>query len=96
MPRNKTTRICGAKDIECYNSAEYDILNKEIVEEMEKSSNEFDVGGSCNCLPVCNSIEYEADVTHVVFDWKEYIRASQWPEKNKLKTNSLIFLWNYI
>lgn len=83
MPRNKTTRICGANDVSCYNLAQYNMLKHEIVEEMNKKSDDFDTNQACKCLPVCNSIEYDADLTDVVFNFKEYFKATQMPEKNE-------------
>lgn len=56
-------------------------MKREILSEMDKSTNDDEE--TCNCLPVCNSIEYEADVSHVVLDWKEFLKASRMPEMNE-------------
>lgn len=62
------TKICGGKHamIRCYQMAETKLFRQ--------SASKKNVGKSfrneCNCLPACTSIEYNADVSHIKFDFE--------------------------
>lgn len=83
MPRSKTTRICNANDMKCYLSAEFSMTSMEIEQKLEKDEDLPDL--YCNCMPVCNSLEYDADVTDVRFNFKQYLEAKKlsWDLLNK-------------
>lgn len=72
MPRDRSTRICGANDMTCYNKAHYDLLQRNLEEEIHGK-----VKQKCNCLPACNSLEYDAYVSDVLFNWKDHMKASK-------------------
>lgn len=76
MPRNRTTRICGADDMDCCNRAQYEMLEKKLKQEI-KGESDVDTEKKCDCLPVCNSLEYDAGVTDVLFNWKDHMKASK-------------------
>uniref|UniRef100_A0A336L784 CSON004091 protein n=1 Tax=Culicoides sonorensis TaxID=179676 RepID=A0A336L784_CULSO len=79
MPHDNKTRICTANDMQCYNEAEYDILLSEIEHEMNKEVEDAEPHERCHCMSVCNSVQYDGDVSDVQFRWKDYVRASRRP-----------------
>lgn len=81
MPRKNTTRICNVKDVQCYDAAEFNLMEEAIEQQLEKEESSDDSDTKCNCLPLCNELQYDADVTDVVFNWKNYVKASKMPVK---------------
>lgn len=71
MPHNESTRVCNANEAVCYLNAEFNIMEKEIERQLEE---DFD-DESCDCLPVCNTLEYEADVTSIEFNFKGFLKT---------------------
>lgn len=69
MPRDNETRICKFSDIPCYNIAR----KKFLLTEIKKTSGENQI--SCNCLPSCNSIKYDALITSAKITIKKVIEA---------------------
>lgn len=51
---DKNTRICSVADASCFNKAEHFMTR-----EVEDSNEKID---ECDCLPDCNSIEYEQNI----------------------------------
>ncbi|KFB49820.1 hypothetical protein ZHAS_00017840 [Anopheles sinensis] len=72
MPRDANTKVCGASQIQCYNAAEDDMLLEDVKYLVDKS---FDFRAKCNCLPGCNSLKYDAEISQTAFDWKSLINA---------------------
>lgn len=59
MPREPDTKICGQKDISCYDSAEDLLMMAELTQSLETRTGENKRGKTlCNCLPSCTSIKY--------------------------------------
>lgn len=88
MPRNKTTRICGANDMPCCNSAYYDTIEKKLEEEIKgrgQSQTGAKIKRMCDCLPSCNSLEYDAGVTDILFNWKDHMIATREPVEHLKK-----------
>lgn len=78
MPRDRTTRICNVNDMKCYLAAEFSMTSMEIEQKLDLDDPKSP-DHNCNCMPVCNSLLYEADVTGASFNFKEYIRAKKLP-----------------
>lgn len=70
---DENTRICGAGRIKCYKAAEKTLMTNSSARLFRKT---------CNCLPGCTSIEYNANIDRVKFDWDAVKKA------NKVPTNS--------
>lgn len=75
MPRDNDTEICGAAMIDCYDKAEDKLLAREFTEGLESSDENFRGQTSCNCLPACTSITYEAELSQADFDWVNLFHA---------------------
>lgn len=61
------TKICGAANIHCYNSAHDKLSEKKFIEGL---ADDIDaVKNGCNCLPSCTSISYDAEISQATFDW---------------------------
>lgn len=68
MPRHESTPVCGLQKLRCVDRVE----NEYAVRIMEKKAND------CNCLPACQSISYDAELSMAKYDRFEY-----WAAKNK-------------
>lgn len=77
MPRNKTTPICGFSKMSCYFEAEDSLLLKEINEGL--STSDHAIRGKCNCLPACNSVQYDAEISQTTFYMEDYLMANPVP-----------------
>lgn len=66
-PRDATTPICGSKNIECYQSVRDNLLIANITS--------TSVSRPCNCLPACNSITYDAEISQNPFDWNSFAKT---------------------
>lgn len=75
MPRDINEPICGASKIQCYNDAEDTLLEREFTEGLQSSEENFRGETSCNCLPACTSIVYEAELSQADFDWHSLFMA---------------------
>lgn len=62
------TEICGAAKIACYNEAEDKLSKKHFIEGL-KNDNLVAAHDSCNCLPSCTSITYDAEISQTSFNW---------------------------
>lgn len=60
MPREKKTKICGSSKIQCYHNVTRLMLQN------FKSAD-------CACLPLCNSINYDAEMHEFVYDIENYL-----------------------
>lgn len=59
------TKICGAEMIKCYNDADDEFSKKEFRETLSGA------GQTCNCLPECASIKYDAEISNAIFEWNQ-------------------------
>lgn len=62
---NQSTPICGLKKIKCSIGAEDRLLEKFFTDDLTNLAHDSD---SCNCLPSCTSIRYDAEVLQAKFD----------------------------
>jgi acid-sensing ion channel, other len=70
MPLVPDVPVCGADKINCYDSAEAEILQHQILEKLQQGQS-----SECNCLPSCTSITYEAEISQADFDANELLKA---------------------
>ncbi|XP_037032179.1 pickpocket protein 28-like [Bradysia coprophila] len=77
MPRDKDTPICGIAKIDCYNEAENNLTKQQFVEESTLEPGAERVT-SCNCLPACTSIIYDAEISQAPYDWESLNIADNW------------------
>lgn len=70
--RDVSTPICGSKNIKCYNSVRDNLLKDSITGST--------VNRPCNCLPACNSITYDAEISQNPFDWNSYAKTLKVPK----------------
>lgn len=66
MPRNATTPVCGSMKVDCYNQAEDELL---------QGSNDNDTL-ACKCLPSCESISYDSEISQAELDVDNFIAAA--------------------
>lgn len=71
LPRDANTPICGSESIFCYHSVRDNLI---------KSSIGATVMRPCNCLPACNSIIYDAEISQNPFDWNRYAKSLKIPK----------------
>ncbi|XP_058837402.1 pickpocket protein 28-like [Topomyia yanbarensis] len=76
MPRDAQTKVCGASKIECYNEAEDELAGQEVRHSVDKKSTQR---STCDCLPACTSVQYDAEISQADFDWKNLFRAYKSP-----------------
>lgn len=76
MPRDDNMTICSQKDIMCYDQAENDLLGDDMRSGVESSEEKYlKQITSCNCLPSCTSINYDAEISQANFDHIEVMRS---------------------
>lgn len=66
MPYTKETKVCETSQLECAIQAENEI---QLVVAMEGITKNHSTGDHCNCLPACNSIEYDSELTQTKYDY---------------------------
>lgn len=69
MPHDNSTPICGVAKVNCYTSAEIDLL-----EDTDSIETSMKIN-SCNCLPACTSIGYDSEISQATYEWANYFRA---------------------
>lgn len=83
MPHDDTTPICGIAKVNCYTSAENEIL--EYADAIESSTKI----NSCNCLPACTSISYDTEISQATYEWKNYFHALNFTDEESDRFISL-------
>lgn len=71
--------ICGPMKIQCISNAEDDLLTTEYKQGTYNSSLNHRGETTCNCLPACTSIVYDAEISQADFDWKNLFIAYKNP-----------------
>lgn len=68
------TQICGANLLDCYLGAEEKLYGEDVIDGL---TNEFAKSFriKCNCLPLCTSISYDADIDRNQFDWISTLKS---------------------
>ena len=78
MPRDNKTSICSQAQVQCYTKAEDDLMEAELLESLKsKYSDGFSDTShqSCNCLPNCNSINYDYELLQAEYEYFELFNA---------------------
>uniref|UniRef100_A0A1B0A6D3 Pickpocket protein 28 n=1 Tax=Glossina pallidipes TaxID=7398 RepID=A0A1B0A6D3_GLOPL len=70
MPRNTTVPVCGPKKISCLYDAEDKLAIKEFDQGVVAATSSYRAATTCNCLPACTSIAYEAEISQADYDYK--------------------------
>ncbi len=83
LPRDATTKICSSKNIRCYHSVRDNLLKSHITP--------TSVSRPCNCLPACNSITYEAQISQNPLDWNSFAKTLKIPKNETAKYVQKIF-----
>ncbi|KAJ0172807.1 hypothetical protein K1T71_011946 [Dendrolimus kikuchii] len=91
MPRGNATPICDSSEMYCVNIAEillygyitkqtvdllkelYSYLNKYTDQYLSTQGREF--ADACKCLPTCNTVNYDADVMEIDYDFEYYFNS---------------------
>ncbi|XP_037814491.1 pickpocket protein 28 [Lucilia sericata] len=68
MPRTEDTPVCGSGKINCMNEAEDQLSMREFEQGIATSGENYRGPTSCNCLPSCTSIAYEAEISQADYD----------------------------
>ncbi|XP_018568328.1 pickpocket protein 28-like [Anoplophora glabripennis] len=74
MPREKSTPICGAGNLECMLEAKNELLQNGVDAEISnQNSNDPNMKDflNCDCLPSCTSLNYDSEFTQVPFHWEK-------------------------
>ncbi|XP_058461711.1 pickpocket protein 28-like [Malaya genurostris] len=76
MPRDAQTKVCGASKIDCYNEAEDELAGQEVRHSVNETSAHR---STCDCLPGCTSVQYDAEISQADLDWKNLFQAYKHP-----------------
>ncbi|XP_065087706.1 pickpocket protein 28-like [Ochlerotatus camptorhynchus] len=76
MPRTTGMKVCDASQIDCYNKVYQDMYNL-MLSNLMAGKPETD----CNCLPPCNSIQYDVEMSQIPFNFHEMAMALGLPAK---------------
>ncbi|XP_053698532.1 pickpocket protein 28-like [Sabethes cyaneus] len=76
MPRTNQTRSCETFEIGCTLKAQIKLLEINAISSINRQA---DSEHNCNCLPACNSIQYDAEITQTIFKYQETLRLRLGP-----------------
>uniref|UniRef100_A0A182WEP1 Pickpocket n=1 Tax=Anopheles minimus TaxID=112268 RepID=A0A182WEP1_9DIPT len=68
LPRTKDERICGLGKASCTDEALSVLEEMDLLHELNKTDNFLE---HCNCLPACNAIFYNTEISQAMFDWRK-------------------------
>ncbi|KAG5875639.1 hypothetical protein JTB14_037316 [Gonioctena quinquepunctata] len=71
MPRQNVTKVCGNAMKTCLEEALYAMKEMELTSLLEK----VNVGKTCNCMPLCTELTYDAETSTSSMPWREQFRA---------------------
>ncbi|XP_065089676.1 pickpocket protein 28-like [Ochlerotatus camptorhynchus] len=77
MPRSKGTRVCQTSEIACVILAENKMLKRAATNRLKKLQSLYT---ACDCIPGCNSIQYDAEITQTKCDFKKTLELRLGPE----------------
>lgn len=66
MPRTNSTKICGQKDVTCFDEAEDNLILQEVDTSLSSNS-DGEIKTLCDCLPACTSISYDVELSQGLF-----------------------------
>ncbi|XP_058834797.1 pickpocket protein 28-like [Topomyia yanbarensis] len=76
MPRPPGVPICSLRDNPCYRKA---LVSVQKIEAKAVDESEDTPEGYCNCLPTCNDIEYQTQVSQAHWEWERNVLEKQSP-----------------
>ncbi|XP_062555545.1 pickpocket protein 28-like [Armigeres subalbatus] len=99
MPRSDDTKVCDTSQIECYSNIYLDLLTRKVMNALSGR-----MENNCNCLPPCNSLEFDVEVSEFPFNFHEMATAMRMPAMNygqvdsaalfiKLKNRHYLPMW---
>uniref|UniRef100_A0A182KHA8 Pickpocket n=1 Tax=Anopheles christyi TaxID=43041 RepID=A0A182KHA8_9DIPT len=68
LPRTKDERICGLGKVSCTDTAQSVLEEMDLLHELNKTDNFLE---HCNCLPACNALFYNTEISQAMFDWRK-------------------------
>ncbi|XP_065087707.1 pickpocket protein 28-like [Ochlerotatus camptorhynchus] len=74
MPRTARMKVCDASKIDCYHKVYQDMYNTKVSNSMAGNPE-----SRCNCLPACNSLEYDVEISQFPFHFHELAAALEIP-----------------
>ncbi|TMW52550.1 hypothetical protein DOY81_002375 [Sarcophaga bullata] len=77
MPRSAEIPVCGSRSLNCMNIAEDELSIREFNQSIETSKENYRGPTSCNCLPACTSIAYEAEISQADYDHQLTMKMKQ-------------------
>ena len=76
MPRDNKTSICSQTQIQCYNKAVDDLMEAELLASLKYPDGFPDISHhQCNCLPDCNTINYDYELSQADYRFHELFNA---------------------
>ncbi|XP_049547151.1 pickpocket protein 28-like [Anopheles darlingi] len=72
MPRPADVRICGLGKHACMERVETFVQDQEME---SKLSSGAELPASCNCLPACTFLQYNAEISQAHFEWRRLTEA---------------------
>ncbi|XP_063832891.1 pickpocket protein 28-like isoform X1 [Ostrinia nubilalis] len=87
MPHSADIPVCNAGSIECVTRAQVELSVNDIKEglHLEEAEGNDTLPAArqratqCHCLPACNSIEYDAEMSQADYDWRAIYQAYDYP-----------------
>ncbi|XP_073941207.1 pickpocket protein 28-like [Choristoneura fumiferana] len=87
MPHTNSSELCTASKWSCVTKA---------IDELASRSLKFKMDETCNCLPSCASVQYDAEILKTMFDFKKaYIINRTAYDKSQRKEDEFEFLAKY-
>ncbi|XP_015838363.2 pickpocket protein 28-like [Tribolium castaneum] len=101
MPRENGTKICGTASNDCLTFAEAVLQvthhRSQLNQTQHGESDDSDV--DCNCLPICDDLTYEVDISQSNWDWKKQKDAQGQKHQNydtdKIHMSTLTLFFEY-
>ncbi|XP_073942533.1 pickpocket protein 28-like [Choristoneura fumiferana] len=88
MPHTNSSELCTASKWSCVTKA---------IDELASRSLKFKMDETCNCLPSCASVQYDAEILKTMFDFKKaYIINRTAYDKSQRKEDEFEFLAKYV
>ncbi|XP_073943360.1 pickpocket protein 28-like [Choristoneura fumiferana] len=86
MPHKNSSELCTAQKRACVTKAH---------DELASGSADEEMGETCNCLPSCTSVQYDAEILKTTFDFKKDFIANKRSYNKSKGTQDFRFLDKY-
>ncbi|XP_060804918.1 pickpocket protein 28 [Amyelois transitella] len=102
MPHDSSMKVCNTAKVKCMKNARSEFSVVGVKQVLEQNSQEETIdeaarlAASCNCLPGCSSLTYEAETSQADYDFKQLCKAyrvgiNEEVDENLLMTRLLVF-----